>query len=149
MQSTRRSTPNACCARTSEKHERLELVDLSGQRGVPGVVRQFQAYVDASDPCACRVIVASRGLEVYVTLSPRIFRNRSNDAPRFVHRSAYRWRAARSNRAVQSSSWQQRRETSRFLYGADRVHYGYSSRGATTCQHQNRCGGGKHPKTKC
>ena len=76
MQSIRRSTPNACFARTRGKHERPEAVDLSGRYGVPGGVRQFQAYVDASDPCACRVIVASRGREPYVTLSPRIFPKR-------------------------------------------------------------------------
>jgi len=38
-------------------------------------VHQFKVYVDASDSCACRVIVASRVLEPYVSLSPMIFLN--------------------------------------------------------------------------
>jgi hypothetical protein len=38
-------------------------------------VHQFKVYVDASDSCACRVIVASRVLEPYVSLSPTIFPN--------------------------------------------------------------------------
>ena len=76
MRSIQRFTPNACFARTPGNHERPGVADLSGRRDVTAGVRPSQAYVDTSHPCACRVIVASRGHEPYVTLSPRVYPKR-------------------------------------------------------------------------